>query len=59
MSCKWRDGISQGSLARDHLAWFASTQRLKQLVRIMRGQVIPGHDKETLEQFLLQADIFM
>jgi len=43
----WRDGIPQGWLARDHPAWFRSTQRLKQLVRLTRGRVIPGHDEET------------
>ncbi|KAK0252514.1 hypothetical protein LTS16_010806 [Friedmanniomyces endolithicus] len=43
----WRDGIPQGWLARDHPAWFRSTQRLKQLVRTTRGRVIPGHDEET------------
>ncbi|KXL41732.1 hypothetical protein M433DRAFT_62294 [Acidomyces richmondensis BFW] len=43
----WRDGIPQGWLARDHPAWFRSTQRLKQLVRQTRGRVIPGHDEET------------
>ena len=44
---QWRDGIPQGWLARDHPAWFQSTQRLKQLVRTTKGRVIPGHDKET------------
>ncbi|KAK5692936.1 hypothetical protein LTR97_010412 [Elasticomyces elasticus] len=43
----WRDGIPQGWLARDHPAWFRSTQRLKQLVRTTRGRVIPGHDEGT------------
>ncbi|KAK0958652.1 hypothetical protein LTS01_021768 [Friedmanniomyces endolithicus] len=43
----WRDGIPQGWLAREHPAWFRSTQRLKQLVRTTRGRVIPGHDEET------------
>jgi len=43
----WRDGIPQGWLARDHPAWFASTQRLKRLEATTKGRVIPGHDKET------------
>ncbi|WPG97433.1 Hypothetical protein R9X50_00020800 [Acrodontium crateriforme] len=43
----WRDGIPQGWLARDHPAWFRSTQRLKQLERTTKGQVIPGHDEES------------
>ncbi|KXT19015.1 hypothetical protein AC579_8751 [Pseudocercospora musae] len=43
----WRDGIPQGWLARDHPAWFRSTQRLKHLERTTRGQVIPGHDEFT------------
>lgn len=47
ISFQWRDGIPQGWLARDHPAWFRSTQRLKHLERITRGQVIPGHDKES------------
>jgi len=51
----WRDGIPQGWLARDHPAWFASTQRLKQLERTTRGRVIPGHDEETFLQ--LQSEI--
>jgi hypothetical protein len=34
-------------LARDHPAWFRSTQRLKLLERQTRGQVIPGHDEGT------------
>ncbi|KAJ9656680.1 hypothetical protein H2198_004799 [Neophaeococcomyces mojaviensis] len=54
----WRDGIPQGWLARDHPAWFQSTQRLKQLQRTTRGQVIPGHDKETLENLQAQAKVF-
>lgn len=29
------------------MAWFRSTQRLKQLERQTRGRVIPGHDEET------------
>ncbi|KAF7588410.1 hypothetical protein BBP40_005739 [Aspergillus hancockii] len=43
----WQEGIPQGWLARDHPSWFRSTQRLKHLERITKGQVIPGHDKET------------
>lgn len=43
----WRDGIPQGWLARDHPAWFSSTQRLKRLEATTKGRVIPGHDKET------------
>ncbi|CCD50285.1 hypothetical protein ACHAPC_009159 [Botrytis cinerea] len=51
----WRDGVPQGWLARDHPAWFQSTQRLKRLESTTRGRVIPGHDKETFLQ--LQGEI--
>ncbi|BCR86209.1 N-acyl homoserine lactonase family protein [Aspergillus chevalieri] len=54
----WRDGIPQGWLARDHPAWFRSTQRLKHLERITKGQVIPGHDKETFLALQRQAQVF-
>ncbi|KAF2769945.1 Metallo-hydrolase/oxidoreductase [Teratosphaeria nubilosa] len=37
-----------GWLARNHPAWFSSTQRLRQLERHTRGRIIPGHDEETL-----------
>lgn len=58
-SCpKWRDGIPQGWLARDHPAWFRSTQRLKQLERTTKGQVIPGHDKETFLELQRRAKVF-
>jgi len=50
----WRDGIPQGWLARDHPAWFRSTQRLKRLEATTKGRVIPGHDKETF--LALQKD---
>lgn len=52
---QWRDGIPQGWLARDHPAWFKSTQRLKHLERTTKGRVIPGHDEETFLQ--LQAEV--
>ena len=52
---KWRDGVPQGWLARDHPAWFQSTQRLKRLEATTRGRIIPGHDKETFLQ--LQSEI--
>ncbi|KAH7395416.1 beta-lactamase-like protein [Cadophora sp. MPI-SDFR-AT-0126] len=52
---QWRDGIPQGWLARDHPAWFQSTQRLKRLESTTKGRVIPGHDKETFLQ--LQSEI--
>ncbi|THV53751.1 hypothetical protein BGAL_0043g00370 [Botrytis galanthina] len=51
----WRDGVPQGWLARDHPAWFQSTQRLKRLESTTKGRVIPGHDKETFLQ--LQGEI--
>ncbi|OQV07871.1 hypothetical protein CLAIMM_12230 [Cladophialophora immunda] len=51
----WRDGIPQGWLARDHPAWFNSTQRLKQLQKITKGRVIPGHDEGVFLQ--LQAEV--
>lgn len=54
----WRDGIPQGWLARDHPAWFRSTQKLKQLERTTRGQVIPGHDEETFLKLQAQAKVF-
>ncbi|KAG5985069.1 hypothetical protein E4U55_001810 [Claviceps digitariae] len=56
--CHWRDGIPQGWLARDHPAWFRSTQRLRHLERITKGQVIPGHDKETFLALQKQARVF-
>lgn len=55
---QWRDGIPQGWLARDHPAWFRSTQRLKQLERTTRGRVIPGHDKETFLALQSEASVF-
>jgi len=54
----WRDGIPQGWLARDHPAWFQSTQRLKQLERTTKGQVIPGHDKETYENLISKGKTY-
>ncbi|EXL66856.1 hypothetical protein FOPG_17000 [Fusarium oxysporum f. sp. conglutinans race 2 54008] len=54
----WRDGIPQGWLARDHPACFRSTQRLKHLERITKGQIIPGHDKETFLDLQKQAKVF-
>ncbi|KAF5869871.1 putative metallo-beta-lactamase superfamily protein [Botrytis fragariae] len=51
----WRDGVPQGWLARDHPAWFQSTQRLKRLESTTKGRVIPGHDKGTFLQ--LQGEI--
>ena len=56
---KWRDGIPQGWLARDHPAWFMSTQRLKHLERITKGRVIPGHDKETFLALQSEGTEFM
>jgi hypothetical protein len=55
---QWRDGIPQGWLARDHPAWFRSTQRLKHLQRQTRGRVIPGHDKETFLQLQSEKKVF-
>ena len=57
-SKQWRDGIPQGWLARDHPAWFRSTQRLKQLVRTTKGQVIPGHDEETFLKIQKEKDVY-
>ncbi|KAG9562893.1 Metallo-hydrolase/oxidoreductase, partial [Aureobasidium melanogenum] len=54
----WRDGIPQGWLARDHPAWFQSTQRLKRLERTTRGRVIPGHDAETFLALQKEKDVF-
>ncbi|THY32490.1 Metallo-hydrolase/oxidoreductase [Aureobasidium pullulans] len=54
----WRDGIPQGWLARDHPAWFQSTQRLKRLERTTRGRVIPGHDEETFLALQKEKDVF-
>jgi hypothetical protein len=58
MVAQWRDGIPQGWLSRDHPSWFRSTQRLKHLERITKGQVIPGHDKETFLMLQNQAKVF-
>jgi len=54
----WRDGIPQGWLARDHPAWFRSTQRLKQLERQTRGRVIPGHDEGTFNEIKNEKDVY-
>ncbi|KAH6694308.1 beta-lactamase-like protein [Leptodontidium sp. MPI-SDFR-AT-0119] len=54
----WRDGIPQGWLARDHPAWFQSTQRLKHLVHVTKGRVVPGHDKGILLELQQQAKVF-
>jgi len=54
----WRDGIPQGWLARDHPAWFRSTQRLKQLVRQTRGRVIPGHDEGTFNEIKNEKEVY-
>ncbi|KAK4945997.1 hypothetical protein LTR10_014799 [Elasticomyces elasticus] len=54
----WRDGIPQGWLARDHPAWFQSTQRLKHLERTTKGQIIPGHDKETFENMIAKGSTY-
>ncbi|KAL4993131.1 beta-lactamase-like protein [Aspergillus recurvatus] len=54
----WIDGVPQGWLARDHPAWFRSTQRLKQLERITKGKVIPGHDEKTFLDLKRQAKVF-
>ncbi|KAF2723821.1 Metallo-hydrolase/oxidoreductase [Polychaeton citri CBS 116435] len=54
----WRDGIPQGWLARDHPAWFRSTQRLKQIERQTRGRVIPGHDEETFMQIKGEKEVY-
>ena len=56
---QWRDGVPQGWLARDHPAWFRSNQFLRQLERSTRGQVIPGHDKETFLNLQSQAKVFL
>jgi hypothetical protein len=58
ISKKWRDGIPQGWLARDHPSWFQSTQRLKRLERTTRGRVIPGHDEETFLALQKEKDVF-
>lgn len=55
---KWRDGIPQGWLARDHPAWFNSTQRLKHLERITKGRIVPGHDKETFLALQNEGGVF-
>lgn len=55
---QWRDGIPQGWLARDHPAWFQSTQRLKHLVHVTKGRVVPGHDKGILLELQQQAKVF-
>jgi len=54
----WRDGTPQGYLARDHPAWFRSTQRLKQLVRTTKGRVIPGHDEGTFLEIQKEKDVY-
>lgn len=55
---KWRDGVPQGWLARDHPAWFQSTQRLKRLESTTKGRIVPGHDKETFLQLQGEKSVF-
>ncbi|PNS14202.1 hypothetical protein CAC42_6715 [Sphaceloma murrayae] len=43
----WRDDVPQGWLQRDHIAWFRSHQRVKQLQRATHCRVVPGHDEVT------------
>ncbi|KAF4553173.1 Hypothetical protein D9617_8g051870 [Elsinoe fawcettii] len=42
-----RDDVPQGWLQRDHVAWFRSHNRVKNLQRVARCRVIPGHDEGT------------
>ncbi|KAL4808092.1 Metallo-hydrolase/oxidoreductase [Aspergillus unguis] len=46
----WRDSIPQGWLARNHPAWFQSTQRLKRLEASAKARVIPGHDESVFTE---------
>lgn len=55
----WRDSQAQGWLARDHPAWFRSQQRLKQLERLTKGRVIPGHDEGTFLALQKEKEFFM
>ncbi|SJX60474.1 uncharacterized protein SRS1_11794 [Sporisorium reilianum f. sp. reilianum] len=48
----FKPGVPQGWLARDHPAWFNSNQRLQRLEKTTGGQVVPGHDPETVEPLL-------
>lgn len=54
----WEDGVPQGWLARDHPAWFRSTQRLRVLERQTRGRVVPGHCKETFLKLQSEGPVF-
>ncbi|PSK34260.1 hypothetical protein B9Z65_8586 [Elsinoe australis] len=45
----WRDNVPQGWLQRDHVSWFRSHQRVRQLERTTKCRVIPGHDESTHE----------
>jgi len=40
----FRDGITQGYLARDHHAWFTSHNRIKRIEARFAARVIVGHD---------------
>jgi len=54
----YESGIPQGWLARDHIAWFQSTQYLKRLERRTKGRVVPGHDIDILDAIWKEKTIW-
>ncbi|KAL6862597.1 hypothetical protein ACO1O0_002833 [Amphichorda felina] len=54
----WRDNVPQGWLARDHPSWCRSQFRLKQLEKITKGRVVPGHDKDIFLQIQQEGPSF-
>lgn len=42
----YEDGLPHGGLARDHNAWYKSSQMVKRLQRLYGAQLIFGHDRE-------------
>jgi len=55
---QWRDGVPQGWLARNHVAWFNSTQRVKRLVQTTKCRVVPGHDEESFLALQKEGGVF-
>ena len=51
-------GQPQGFLARDHVAWFQSQQRLERLETTTKGRIVPGHDKEIFKALVSEKDVW-
>lgn len=55
---QWIDRVPSGWLARDHVAWFRSTEKLKHIQKLTGARVVPGHDKGIFLALQGQADVF-